>query len=289
MENEKVAIKVSKGTIILNTILAIFKLGAGIFGKSSAMLSDAIHTLSDVLSTFIVIIGVKMANKKADKEHPYGHERFECVAAIILSVMLGLTGLAIGLGGVEAIISGDYTSFALPGMIALIAAITSIIAKEGMYWYTINAAVKINSSALRADAWHHRSDAFSSIGSFIGVLGARLGYPILDSLACLIISLLIIKAALDIFNEAINKMTDHACDDETSSRIKEIILSHDQVESIDVLKTRLFGDKIYVEVELVVDGNLSLQQAHDIAHEVHDDVEDSFTNIKHCMIHVNPK
>lgn len=202
---EQIAMRVSTNTIIGNVLLSVLKLLAGIFGKSAAMLSDAVHSLSDVMSTLIVMIGVKLANKKADREHPYGHERFECVAAIILAAILCATGIGIGYKGVQNIVAGNYGDLAVPGIIALAAAILSIAAKEGMYWYTRAAAKKIDSSALMADAWHHRSDAFSSIGSFIGILGARVGYPVLDSVACLVICFFIVKAAYDIFMDAIGK------------------------------------------------------------------------------------
>lgn len=287
--NEQIALRVSWNTVIGNVLLSAFKLMAGIAGNSAAMLSDAVHTLSDVLSTFIVMIGVKLANQKADKEHPYGHERFECVAAIILAVILCATGLGIGYSGVMTIISGNYEDLALPGLIALAAAVVSIAVKEGMYWYTRAAAKKIGSGALMADAWHHRSDALSSIGSFIGILGARIGFPVLDSVACLVICVFIVKAAFDIFMDAINKMTDRACDDRTVEKIRSLIMAQEGVACIDLLQTRLFGDKIYIDVEISVDGSVSLYDSHKIAEEVHDVIESNIPMVKHCMVHLNPK
>jgi len=291
MENKNVniAMKVSQNTIIGNVLLFAFKLVGGIIGHSAAMLSDAVHTLSDVLSTFIVIIGVKAAGKKADKEHPYGHERFESVAAIILAIILFATGIGIGYGGIRSILTGLYKTLPLPNLLALTAAIVSIVTKEAMYWYTRAAAKRISSGALMADAWHHRSDALSSIGSFIGILGARIGFPVLDAVACLVICVLIAKASIDIFIDAINKMTDKACDDETVEKIHSLILEQEKVLGIDLLHTRLFGDKIYVDAEICVDGNMSLYNSHDIAHAVHDAIESQFENVKHCMVHVNPK
>ncbi len=286
--NQRLAIRISVNTIVLNVLLSAFKLVAGIVGHSAAMVSDAIHSLSDVVSTLIVIFGLKAASKKADKEHPYGHERFECVASIILAIILGVTGAGIGLSGIQTILSGHYEALAIPSLMALIAAITSIVVKEGMYWYTRAYAVKINSTSLMADAWHHRSDAFSSVGSLAGIAGARMGYPVVDSVACLIICFFIVKAAYDIFMDAINKMTDRSSDDETVKEIRTLILAQDQVLGIDLLRTRLFGDKIYVDVEISVDGNVSLYDSHDIAHTVHDVLENHFPTIKHCMVHVNP-
>lgn len=287
--NEKIAMRVSRNTIIGNFSLSAFKLAAGLIGHSAAMLSDAVHSLSDVLSTIVVIIGVKLANQKADKEHPYGHERFESVAAILLAAILGATGLAIGYGGLRTILSGNYEAISIPGMLALFAAIVSIVVKEGMYWYTRAAAKKIHSGALMADAWHHRSDALSSIGSFAGILGARIGFPILDSVACLIICLFIEKAAIDIFRDAISKMTDHACSDETEAQLRTVILAQPEVLGIDLLQTRIFGDKIYVDVEIRADADSPLHITHDIAHRVHDAIETEFSTVKHCMVHVNPE
>lgn len=286
--NEQIAMQVSRNSIIGNVLLSGFKLFAGVFAQSAAMISDAIHSLSDVFSTIIVMAGVKMANKKPDKEHPYGHERFECVAAIILSVILFATGTGIGWAGLQKVIAGNYGGLATPGILALVAAIISIVIKEAMYWYTRNAAKRIDSSALMADAWHHRSDAFSSVGSFIGILGARLGFPILDPAACIVICLFILKAAVDIFRDAVGKMIDKACDEQTAAEMREIILAQESVLGIDQLKTRLFGDKIYVDVEIRFDGLVTLEQAHDAAQRVHDVIEEQFPKVKHCMVHVNP-
>jgi cation diffusion facilitator family transporter len=285
---EKIALKTSIVTIILNFILTAFKFVAGILGNSLAMISDAIHSASDVVSTVIVIVGVKISAKAPDKNHEFGHERFECVAAIILAVLLCCTGVYIGYGGVSNIVSGAYKTFEKPTMIALIAAIVSIVVKEGMFWYTRAAAKKINSDALKADAWHHRSDALSSVGSLIGIVGAMFGVLILDSIASLVICLLIIKAALDIFLDAVKKMTDQACDEKTEQELRNYILSCDGVKRLDVLMTRLFGNRIYIDAEIACDEDMPLSHAHEIAERVHDGLEHNFPLVKHITIHVNP-
>lgn len=286
--NERIAMEVSRNTIIVNVFLSFFKLITGILGHSAAMISDAIHSLSDVLSTVVVIIGIKMANQAPDKEHPYGHDRLECVAALVLSFILFTTGLNIGWSGIQTILNGNYDQLIIPSAITLIAAIISIITKEIMYWYTRTAAKKINSGALLADAWHHRSDAFSSIGSFVGILGARIGYPVLESAACLLICLFILKVSYDIFKDAVSKMTDRACDDDTVTSMSLVILAQEQVLMIDELKTRLFGNRIYVDLEISVYKEFPLHISHQIAHSVHDALETEFPQIKHCMVHVNP-
>lgn len=287
MKEEKLAIKVSIVSIISNIFLTFIKFIIGFISHSKALISDAVHSLSDVLSTVVVIIGIKLSNKKADKEHPYGHERLECVASIILSVMLFLTGVGIGASGIQNVVEGKKVLI-ISSTLALFAAILSIIVKEGMYWYTKIVAKKINSGALLADAWHHRSDALSSVGSFIGIVGVKLGFPILDSVASVIISLFIIKAAIDIFKDAIDKMVDKSCDDDTIYKIKKIIYKNKEVINIDDLKTRQFGNKYYVDVEIAVDKDMNISKAHDVAQNVHDMIEEKIMNVKHCMVHVNP-
>ena len=287
--NEQMAISASFITIICDIILVAFKLFAGIIGRSTAMLADAVHSLSDMLTTVIVMIGVKLAGRKPDKDHPYGHERFESVAAILLSIVLVITGVGIGWVGVQQILARTYgEAISTPGVIALVAAIVTIVVKEGMYRYKSGVAKRIDSSALMADAWHHRSDSLSSIGSFIGILGARMGFPILDPIAAIVICLFILKAALDVFRDAIGKMTDRACNDETEAAMREVICAQDEVIGIDVLRTRLFGDKIYVEVEILVDGDKVLHDAHEISQKVHDAMEENFPKVKHCTVHINP-
>lgn len=287
-EFRKVANRVSFITIAGNVMLSVVKLLAGIIAHSSAMISDAIHSASDVFSTFVVIIGIKLSSKKADREHPYGHERLECVAAIILAMVLFITGLGIGVDAFKNIVQGKYNDLQAPGMLALVAAIVSIVSKEGMYWYTRFYAKKIDSSALMAEAWHHRSDAFSSIGALIGICGARLGFPVMDSVASLVIFVFIVKAAYDIFKDALDKMVDHSCDEETEKQISECVMRNEQVLGIDLLQTRMFGNKIYVDIEIGLPSYYTLEQSHGIAEAVHQEIEHNFPKVKHIMVHVNP-
>ena len=157
-----------------------------------------------------------------------------------------------------------------------------------MYWYTRYYAKRIDSSALMADAWHHRSDALSSIGALIGIGGARLGFPVMDSIASVVIFLFIVKAAYEIFRDAMEKMVDHSCDEETEKKIHDCITQNPEVKGIDLLQTRIFGNKIYVDVEISLDGTITLQEAHGIAEDVHDAIEREFPKVKHIMVHVNP-
>ena len=287
-ESKSVAIRISAVTIALNFLLTVFKFVAGIVGKSGAMLSDAIHSASDVISTIIVIIGFILSRKKSDIQHQYGHERLECVSALILAGILGVTGAGIGYTGLKTIVSQNYQTLATPTSLALVASVISILVKEMMYWYTVLGAKKINSSSLKADAWHHRSDALSSVGSLIGIFGAMHGVKILDPIACVVISLFILKATYDIVKDAVDKMIDKSCDEETVAQMTTLVMEQDGVKRIDVIRTRLFGNKIYVDIEISADENLRLKESHAISQNVHDVIEKEFPLVKHCMVHVNP-
>ena len=280
MENEfeKTAIRVSLVSVVWNLILSVFKLIAGFVAHSGAMISDAVHSASDVFSSIIVMIGVRISGKASDKDHPYGHERMECVAAIVLATVLAGTGVGIGYAAVKTLLDGEYAS-EIPGMLALIAAVVSILVKEAMFWYTRYYAKKIDSSAVMADA---------SVGALIGIGGARLGFPIMEPIASIVICVFIEKAAFDIFKDAIDKMVDKACDEQTEEALKNCALNTKGVEQVDLLKTRIFGNKVYVEMEIGADENLSLKDSHAIAENVHDAIEQGWPKIKHILIHVNP-
>ena len=280
--------RISLVGIIGNIFLSAFKLFAGIAGNSGAMVSDAVHSLSDVFATFIAFLGVRLSKREADQMHPYGHERLECVASLLLGLILAVTGFGIGKAGIEKIIAGNYEVLAVPGVIALAAAIVSILSKEGMYWYTRHYAKILNSSAFMADAWHHRSDAFSSIGSLIGIAGTMLGFPVLDSVASVVICLFILKVAYDILKDAISKMLDTSCGESYDKALADYISAQENVICIDSLHSRMFGNRTYIDLEIQVDGNLSLKDAHAIAEHIHDNVEEHFSDVKHITIHLNP-
>lgn len=283
------AVSVSTVSIVGNTVLSLLKLIAGIVAHSGAMVSDAVHSASDVFSSIVVIIGVKLAGKDSDEEHPYGHERIESVAAIVLAIVLCITGLFIGHAAVENLTARDPAELQIPGLLALIAAGISIAAKEAMYWYTRYYAKQLESDALMADAWHHRSDALSSVGSMIGILGARMGYRWLDPVASLLICVFIVKAAYDIFADAIKKMVDHACSQETQQGIVACAGRQEGVLGVSHIQTREFGNRIYVDLEILADGQIPLTEANKIAERVHDRIEQEFPKIKHILVLVRPK
>ena len=286
--NQTIAMKVSRRTIWVNLLLSLFKMAAGVLAHSSAMISDAVHSASDVLSTLVVMVGIKLANRQSDADHEYGHERLECIAALLLAAVLAITGAGIGYSGYQKIVAATAGTLASPGLLAIVAAVLSILVKEGMYWYTRAAALKIHSSALLADAWHHRSDALSSIGSFVGILGARLGWPVLDPVASLVICFFIFKVSYDIARQSIRQLTDRSCSPALEAEMRDAILQQEGVAKIDLLRTRQFGPRVYVDVEFSADGSLSLYDSHSIAENVHHVIESQFPEVKHCMVHVNP-
>lgn len=271
-----------------NIVLAAFKLFAGVFGHSAAMVSDAVHSLSDVFATAIAYAGVRIAGRAADESHPYGHERFESLASLALGIILVATGLGIGWASVQAIASGSYLAAEAPGALALAAAVVSIAVKEGMFWYTRHWARVLDSSAFLADAWHHRSDALSSVGALLGIGGAMLGLPICDPLASIAICAVILKVAFDVLRDAVDKMIDTPCSASFEADVRACIEEQAGVVRIDGLRTRRFGNKVYADVEIAVDGALALRDAHAVAEAAHDAVERRFANVKHIMIHENP-
>ena len=286
-EYRRITDRVSAIGVAANLLLSVFKLAAGVIARSGAMISDAVHSASDVFGSLIVIIGARLSTKDPDGDHPYGHERLEPVIAIILSVILLITGLFIGYSAVRTLRRPDE-DIAVPGVLALIAACISIAVKEGLFRYTKTFARRLNSSSLMASAWHHRSDALSSVGAVAGIAASRMGHPMWDPLASSVICIFIAKAAYDIFMDAVGRLVDRAADEETSSAIRAAVLGEEGVLAVDRLDTRVFGNRIYVDVEIGADGDQSLRSAHSIAERVHDVIEEDFPLVKHVMVHVNP-
>ncbi len=282
-ERLEIGVRVSKNTIIGNFILAFIKILIGFIARSTAMLADGMHSLSDVITTIGVIIGLKLSHKEADKSHPYGHEKIESITSLFLAIVLFLVAISIGFSGIIKIINHSYVT---PGFSAIIAAIISIIVKELMYWYTIKYANQINSPSLKADAWHHRSDALSSAGALIGIAGARMGYTFLDPLVAIIIALVIIKVAFDISKQSIAQLIDEAASEEDIQVIIDRINSIDGIYEIKNLKTRKHSNRLYVDVDISVDATLTVEEGHKIALYVHNLIEED-SIIELCMVHVN--
>ncbi len=280
------ATRVSVISMATNVVLTLLKLAAGLIAHSGAMVSDAVHSASDIFSGLIVLIGVRISSRGPDEKHPYGHERFECVAALLLSGILALVGGTIGVNAVKDIVSGHVQE--APGILALIAAAVSIVTKETLFWYTRGYAKRYRSTALHAEAWHQRSDALSSIGALIGIAGARLGVPVMEPIASFIIALFILRVAVRIFRDAVDQMVDQSASVETESAFRTTALEQPGVMDVELLRTRMFGNRVYVDLEIAADPGLTLAEAHGIAERVHDAIEQTYPDVKHIMVHVNP-
>jgi len=287
-EFQRAATRVSGMSMAVNVVLTILKLAAGILARSGAMVSDALHSASDIFSGIIVLIGVRVSSRAPDNSHPYGHERFECVAALLLAGILAFVGGSICVSAVREIADGSALRREAPGILALAAALVSIVTKESLFWYTRGYARKYRSTALRAEAWHQRSDALSSVGALIGIAGARLGVPVMEPVASGIIGLFILRVAVRIFREAVDQMVDHSGSPETESALRGTAVSQPGVRGVELLRTRMFGNRLYVDMEISADPALTLAEAHEIAERTHDAIEQAFPEVKHIMVHVNP-
>jgi len=281
------ATRVSAVSVAANTALAGIKAIAGLAAGSGALLCDAVHSCADLFSSLIVMLGVYISAREADREHPYGHERFECTAAIALAIILLGTGLFIGLDALETLQSGEAAD--APGAAALAAAAASIAIKEALFRYTWFFARRLDSNALRAEAWHHRSDALCSLGVFAGIAGARMGFPALDSVSSLIICLFIAKAAFDIFRDAIQKMVDRSCTPETESALRRCILQQPGVLSVASLRTRQFGNRFCADVSIIVSRHLPLTDGYHIAECVQMAALARFPKLKHIIVCAIPE
>ena len=282
-------------TIIFNALLSIGKIVSGAFAKSSSLISDGVHSFSDILSTIVIMIGAKLSRKSADKEHPFGHERMESVSTLILAFLLVMTSSFLIYNAFFSLIdyiNGNivYESNYVVIYIALGFSILSIIIKRLMYLYSEIVARKIKSEALHVDAIHHLTDSISSIASLVGIIGLLCGnnLAILDPIASIIIALFILKVAFSIAKKAINEVIDTSADKEFNEMIKNDIINFPNVLMLNDLKTRVFGDRVYVEIEIAVDANITVKEGHDIALGLHDFLENKYSIIKHCMIHIDP-
>ncbi|QOR35557.1 cation transporter [Clostridium sp. 'deep sea'] len=287
MENrEKTAKHVLIISLVSNIVLSIFKLVAGFLANSHAVIADAIHSISDVLTTIIALVGIKWSSKPADENHHYGHSRVEAVASKFVAIILLIT--ACGL------VIDSYHTFKNPilnppGYLALIAAIVSIIVKEIMFQYVYRVGKKINSLALVSDAWHNRSDALSSVGALCGVLLAKYGgFKQADALAGMIVSLLIFKVGIDIYKNAIVQLVDTAPTKDILNVIKEICINTNGVVDLNKLKARIVGPYLHLDIEIAVNPNITVKQGHDIAELLEHNIVEKIVNAKEIMVHVNP-
>lgn len=289
---EKEIYRVTITGSVVNALLVVLKLLAGVFGRSSALVADAVHSLTDFITDIIVLFFVRISGKPSDAEHGYGHGKFETLATMIIGVVLMLTGMALFVNGVGLIVVClDGKALSPPEGIALIVAVVSIAAKELLYHYTVRRGKALKSDAVVANAWHHRSDAISSIGTVVGVSGAMfLGdrWRILDPLAAVLVSFFIIKAGYDIIHPAVNELLESSLPEKQTARLKKIISSVEGVRGYHRLRTRKVGNVIAVDVHIKMDGSMSLSEAHDIASVVEREIKREYGFASIVNVHMEP-
>lgn len=293
MERNKEIYKVTLIGGAVNVVLVLFKFVAGIVGHSAAMLADAVHSLSDFVTDLIVIVFVRISGKPKDKSHDYGHGKYETLAMTVIGLALFAVALGIVYGGVMKIASWmDGQQLQSPGLLALWAALLSVVLKEAVYRYSIMKARQLDSQAVRANAWHHRSDALSSVGTALGIggaifLGSR--WAVLDPVASVIVGLFIVKVAFQLLRNGIGDLMEQSLPDEVEAEMLRIAGSVDGVAEPHDLRTRRIGNHYAIELHILVDGNISLREAHDKASEVEDLLRQHYGNDTHVVVHVEPK
>ena len=279
------------GTIV-NTLLLTFKFLAGILGGSAAMLADAVHSLSDFLTDIVVLVFVKISNRPADRKHSYGYGKYETLATLCIGIALLAVGIGIAVDGVEKIIQVcNGETLAQPGWIAFWAAIASIVLKELTYWLTIRVAKQVDSEALRANAWHHRSDALSSIGTGLGIGGAILlgqKWTILDPIAALVVSVFIVLTALRLTYGAIGEFLEQSLPEENENEIRAIVAADKELSELHHLCTRRLGNRVAIEMHLRMPGNTPLTIAHKHASAIEQQLKQRFGDQTHINIHLEP-
>ena len=292
MDRSKEIYKVTIIGGIINVVLLLFKFVAGFLGNSAAMMADAVHSLSDFVTDAIVIIFIRISGKPQDKSHDYGHGKYETLALTIIGMMLLAVAMAIVYGGLTKIISwAKGEPLEAPGMLALWAALLSIVLKEGIYRYSMVKAHQLNSQAVEANAWHHRSDALSSVGTAVGIGGAIfLGqrWTVLDPLASVIVGLFIVKVALDLFRNGIGDLMEQSLPDAIEEEILQLVASLPDVVEPHELRTRRIGNHYAIELHILMDGDITLREAHDKASEVEELLRNHYGEDTHVAVHVEP-
>ena len=275
--------KVTLQAIGWNIFLAFIKIIAGILGKSSVMIADGLHSASDIITSMGVLIGNYISSKPFDKEHNYGHEKAETLVSFLLSIILVGVALSIGYEASKSLF--NIEGIAIPTLLPLVVSIISILIKEYQYRITIRIAKKINSPALKADAWHHRSDALSSIAAFVGIGGAMLGFKILEPLASIVVALFVLY---DILKNAVNELMDVSIDETYENEIKKIAQLTEGVMNLGSLRTRKHGASAYVDLVICVDGKLTVTSGHDIATNLEKKIQNDINIVKGITVHVEP-
>ena len=278
--------KVTLITILLNIGLTILKILAGILGNSTAIIADGLHSASDIITSIGILIGNKISRKPRDDEHQYGHEKAESLVSFILAAVLIIVALKIGYDGVKELF--NINDILIPNALPLIVALISIGVKEYQYQITIRVAKRINSSSLKADAWHHRSDALSSIAAFVGIGGAMLGFKILDPIASIIVAIVVVKVGANILKSACNELMDSSISKQDICEIESLVDKDDEIYGIKDFKSRKYGSIAYIDMSIFIDKSKTLEEAHDIADNLEHSIISNLNYIKEINIHTEP-
>lgn len=284
-ERLKLGNKIIRITIVLNVLLTIFKIGVGYIGSSAAIIADGLHSASDIITSIGVIVGMFLAAKPRDEKHQYGHEKAESLAGFFLAAILTLTGINIGFGSVKIMYMKSYH---IPHIYTGVIAFISILVKEYQFRITMDAAKKLNSNAMMSDAWHHRSDAFSSIAAFIGIIGARMGYGFLDPLAGIIVSIIVVKVGIELLLSSIDELMDGAIDQEKMDTIKKQIELIEGIKSVTDLRGRKHGSKACIDIKICVDPFISVYMGHNIGEKAEKLILSQIKNAKEVIVHIDP-
>jgi cation diffusion facilitator family transporter len=278
---------------VVNALLVAFKFVAGVLGHSTAMVADAVHSLSDFLTDILVIVFVRISSKPKDKSHEYGHGKYETIASFLIAIGLLVVAIGIIVNGAQKLsawLRGE--DLAAPGQIALWAALLSIVMKELLFWYTIRRGKALDSQAMVANAWHHRSDALSSIGAAIGIGGALLlgdRWTVLDPIAGIVVGAMLVKAAVELIRGSMTELTEGSLPEETEQEIKQLILTVPDVEDPHQMRTRRIGNQIAVDVHVRMNGDMTLTEAHERSSQIEKRIRERFGPETHVSVHMEPR
>ncbi len=272
-------------SLLGNIFLSIFKLATGFLGSSAAMIADGVHSLSDVISTVVIMVSLKVSSKPADEEHPYGHGKAEAIGAKLVALMLMGAGIFLGWEGIGKIVAGEIS---VPGKIALWGVITSLVIKEALFRYVYKVGKKISSKALITDAWHHRSDAFSSLAALIGIGGALLGWTFMDPLAAVVVAIFILRVGWELISRAVDELMDSVPDLDLQDRLADRVREREGVLGVEDLRLRTNGPYFFVDLRLIVNKGLSAYDAHEISARVKQIILEEDDRIQDVLIHVDP-
>ncbi len=285
-ERYKLGRKTAWISLFGNIFLAAFKLAVGFLGTSAAMIADGVHSLSDVISTIVIMVSLKVSSRPADEEHPYGHGKAEAIGAKLVALMLMGAGVFLGWEGIGKIVAGDVP---VPGKIALWGVLISLVVKEALFRYVYKIGKEISSKALITDAWHHRSDAFSSLAALVGIGGALLGWSFLDPLAAVVVAGFILKVGWQLVSRAVDELMDAVPDLDLQDRLEEIARKSRDVIGVENLRLRTNGPYYFVDLQLIVKKGLSAYSAHEIAARVKQELLEEDERIQDVLIHVDPE